>query len=176
MTQEIAETTETAAEARKRAPASNFLNIVRGRLPLLFVAAVRSNPVLAAMSTKDLASKLATSVGKVFDIRKGRNFGYIGADYVPTAEDVTAAKAWIDAIGAENVKGLVAQGDKALMQSLIDEYEAKGLATPEQAAAQSSLRTVTRKPKAEGEKPATSAPGEAAPQTSTASASDDLLS
>lgn len=147
------ETAEAAAE-RKRAAASNFLPIVRGRLPLIFVHAIRFDKVLNAMSNKDLASKFATSVGKVFDIKKGRNFGYVTEGFKPSAEDVTAAEAWIAQVGEQNAKGLSAQGDKSLMQSTLDQYKAAGLATAEELAAFSAARGATRtkgeaKPKAE---------------------------
>lgn len=134
----------SAAEARKRAPASNFLPIVRGRLPLIFVHAIRFNKVLNAMGNKDLATKFGTSVGKVFDIKKGRNFGYVTESYKPTAEDVAAAEAHIKQIGEQNAKGLSAAGDKTLLQTTLDEYKGRGLATAEEAAAQSTARTATR--------------------------------
>lgn len=127
--------TSAQAEARKRAPASNFLPIVRGRLPLIFVHAARFKPELTAMSTKDAASKLGTSVGKIFDIRKGRNFDYVNQAWKPTAEDVSAAQGWIAQVGAANAKGLTAVGDKALLQSVLDEYVKGGLATAAEAAA-----------------------------------------
>ena len=134
----------SAAEARKRAPASNFLPIVRGRLPLIFVHAIRFNKVLNAMGNKDLATKFGTSVGKVFDIKKGRNFGYVTEGFKPTAEDVSAAEAHIKQIGEQNAKGLSAAGDKTLLQTTLDEYKGRGLATAEEAAAQSTARTATR--------------------------------
>lgn len=167
--------TETAAEARKRAAASKFLPIVRGRLPLIFVHAIRFDKVLNAMPNKDLASKFATSVGKVFDIKKGRNFSYVGEDYKPTQEDVAAAESWIAQVGATNAKGLNTTGDKTLMQSTLDEYKARGLATPEQAAALTAARVAAR---SKSEKAATSTGEAAAGAATTASAgsADDLLS
>ena len=153
----------SAAEARKRAPAANFLPIVRGRLPLLFVHAIRFDKTLNAMGNKDLATKFGTSVGKVFDIKKGRNFAYVTESFKPTAEDVTAAKAWIEQVGAQNAKGLTAAGDKSLIQSTLDEYVAKGLATAEEAAKQATERTAARAtapaaaPAADGSTPAPAA-------------------
>lgn len=129
------------AETSKRAPAANFLPIVRGRLPLLFVHAVRFDAVMSAMGNKDLGTKLGTSVGKIFDIKKGRNFGYVNKDWKPSAEDISAAKAWAEQVGAENAKGLTALGDKKMLADLIDGYEKAGLATAEQLAAQSAART-----------------------------------
>jgi hypothetical protein len=139
---EATETTE-----RKRAPASNFLPIVRGRLPLVFVHAVRFDSVLNAMGNKDLAAKLATSVGKVFDIKKGRNFAYVNAEYKPTQDDIAAAETWIAQVGAENAKGQKASGDTVLMTRVVEDYKARGLATAEEAAALSAARGASRKPR-----------------------------
>lgn len=142
-----ADTVTTEAGERKRAPASNFLPIVRGRLPLVFVHAVRFDPVLNAMGNKDLAAKLATSVGKIFDIKKGRNFSYVNADFKPTQEDLNAADAWIASVGAENAKGQKAVGDAELMQRVVDGYKERGLASAEEAAALSAARGASRKPR-----------------------------
>lgn len=170
--------TSAQAEARKRAAAANFLPIVRGRLPLIFVHAIRFDKVLSIMANKDLATKFATSVGKVFDIKKGRNFSYVDANFKPSAEDVAAAEAWIAQVGGENAKGLTASGDATLMQATLTQYKDAGLATAEEVAAFSAARGATRKPsekKAGAELPA--AGGEAkTTQASAAGASDDLLS
>lgn len=143
-----AATAAAAAETRKRAAAANFLPIVRGRLPLVFVHAVRFDPTIGAMGNKDIASKFATSVGKVFDIKKGRNFAYITAEYKPSAEDLAAAQAWIDQIGAENAKGLSALGDKALMTTVLEQYKSGGLASAEDIAKLTAARGAARTVKA----------------------------
>lgn len=144
--------TETTAAVetteRKRAPAANFLPIVRGRLPFVLVHAVRFHPVISQMGNKDIASKFGTSVGKVFDIKKGRNFGYINESYKPTAEDITNAKAWAAQFGAANAKGLTAQGDRVLIEQITAEYEGNGLATAEDVAKVTEARAATRKPRA----------------------------
>lgn len=173
--------TAAAAEARKRAAASNFLPIVRGRLPLLFVHAIRFDKVLNAMGNKDLASAFATSVGKVFDIKKGRNFGYVNAEFKPSAEDIAAAESWIAQIGAQNAKGLSAQGNKQMLQNTLDEYKARGLASAEEVAALSAARTASRPAaktagaKAGASLPATGVKAEGT-QTAAAGSADDLLS
>lgn len=142
-------TPETTAEAtRKRAAASNFLPIVRGRLPLVFVHAIRFDPVLSAMGNKDLASKFGTSVGKIFDIKKGRNFGYVGTDYKPSADDLAAAKSWIGQVGAQNAKGLTASGDQSLMEKTLADYQARGLASPEDLAKMKAVKAANKPPKA----------------------------
>jgi hypothetical protein len=117
---------------------------VRGRLPLLFVHAIRFDKVVGGMGTKEVASAFGTSVGKVFDIRKNRNFGYVTEAYKPTADDVAAAKAWIEQVGGQNAKGLVAQGDSALMSRIVGEYERRGLASADEAKAFAEARTATR--------------------------------
>lgn len=177
-----AATASAAAETRKRAAAANFLPIVRGRLPLVFVHAVRFDPVINAMGNKDAASKFATSVGKIFDIKKGRNFAYVDKDYKPSAEDLAAAQAWIDQVGAENAKGLSALGDKTLMTKVLDQYKAGGLATAEDIAKMAALRGATRTVKAAtpaaaaGTLPATSTAKAETTQAAAAGAADDLLS
>lgn len=168
---------ETPEQKRQRAAASNFLPIVRGRLPLVFVHAIRFDSVLNAMGNKDLATKFATSVGKVFDIKKGRNFGYVDAKFKPSAEDIAAAEAWIAQVGATNAKGVGATGDKTVMQQVLDQYKAAGLATAEEVAAFSAARSSTRaKPAAKtAGATATGTAGETV-QTATAGSADDLLS
>lgn len=137
-------TADAGTDGRKRAPASNFLAIVRGRLPLLFVHAIRFDTVLNAMPNKDLAVKFGTSVGKVFDIKKGRNFSYVNAGWKPTNEDLAQAEAWIAQMGAQNAKGLTAVGDKTLAQTTLDAYRERGLASAEEAAAFAATRTSSR--------------------------------
>lgn len=164
-----------AETARKRAAASNFLPIVRGRLPLVFVHAVRFDPVIGAMGNKDTATKLATSVGKVFDIKKGRNFSYITADYKPSTDDLAVAQAWIDQVGAGNTKGMTAVGDKDLMTAILAQYKTGGLATAEDIAKLTALRGSARAVKATapaGGLPATTGEKQT---VSTAGQADDLL-
>jgi hypothetical protein len=171
---------ETPAQAaeRKRAPAANFLPIVRGRLPLIYVFAVRFDDTLKAMGNKDLAAKLGTSVGKVFDIKKGRNFAYVGAGFKPTAEDVSAAKAWAEQVGTKNAKGVGATGDKDLMLKIVADAEKRGLATAAEAAAFSAERTASRPskaPAAGGVATGNSLPGAAANKPQTGGASAEAL-
>lgn len=135
-----------AAEATKtRAPAANFLSIVSGRLPLIFVHAIRFDPTLKAMGNADVATKFGTSVGKVFDVRKGRNFAYVDENWKPTAEDVAAAKDWAGKVGGNNKHGIAAGGDKTVLGDIVTQYETRGLASAEEAAAFSAARTGSRK-------------------------------
>lgn len=133
--QAVEQTGESTETERKRAPAANFLPIVRGRFPLLLVHAVRFDEVLGKIGNKELAGKLATSIGKIFDVRKGRNFAYLTKDWKPSASDVSDAKAWAEQVGGTNAKGLAAVGDKDLILKLVSQYEGSGLATAEETAA-----------------------------------------
>lgn len=135
-----------SGEPRKRAPATNKLDIARGRLPLLFVHSIRFKETATNAET---AKKYATSVGKVFDIKKGRNFAYITEGYKPTAEDQKAAQTW----AAEAAKH---GGDKGGLEDVVASYK---LATPEEAAKQNAEITAARSkntPNAGAGKPADS--------------------
>lgn len=136
-----AEIAQAAAAAtpttQTRAPASNFLSIVSGRLPLVFVHRVRFGETAG---TNELAKTFGTSVGKIFDIKKNRNFGYIQADWMPTQADIDAAKAWVDALTKPNKHGLTPAGNAEHLTKVIEEYVARGLASPEQSAKQDALR------------------------------------
>lgn len=70
------------------------VEIIRGRMPVAIVALIRFNE--EETSTSACAAKYRTTVGKVDDIRKGRNFGYVDGDFVPTQEQADAALAYID--------------------------------------------------------------------------------
>lgn len=179
---ETAQTQESNAPAqaestgdRKRAPASNFLNIVRGRLPILLVHAVRFDEVLGKMSNKDVAAKLGTSVGKVFDIRKGRNFAYVTKDYKPTEADVADAMKWAEQFGSTNAKGMTAQGDRNVIEAIVKQYKDAGLGSAEDAAKLTEARTANRKPRAPKAVTPAAATGEGG-QAQPAGAAEALLS
>lgn len=139
------------AAPRKRGPKVNLLDIQRGRIPLALVAAIRFQEP-ADKSNKELANKYGTSVGKVFDIRKGRNFGYVTESYKPSQDDIKAAEAW--------AKGAAQHGgDEAAIMAMVDKL---GVATEEEAKAQAATITAARskgprQPK--GEKPAAGGEG-----------------
>lgn len=166
------ESGEAMDAPRKRAPAANFLPIVNGRLPLIFVHNIRFNE--AGTANSELAKRYATSVGKVFDIKKGRNFAYVTEDFKPTQGDIDAANNWIAQIGAENVKhGVkVDTGDVEHLNTIVSNYIARGLATAEEAAAFAASRTTTRAPRKPKESAAPAAGGDSAPSADAA----DLLS
>ena len=86
-TTEVPGSTEPTVETKARAPKdpAKALDILNGRMPLPIVYAIRFQEEAGAKNS-ELAKKYGTSVGKVFDIRKGSNFGYITKDYLPSAE------------------------------------------------------------------------------------------
>ena len=90
----------------------------------------------------DVAKMYGTTSGKVSDIRKGRNFGYLTNDFVPTAEQKAAAVEWI-----KKVPGYGEDQDR-----IVSAIERGPDATPEQAAAFLNSRASARAktPKAEG--------------------------
>ena len=69
-------------------------DIIRGRMPLPIVHMIK----FAAEDATDgaLATKFRTTNGKVSDIRKERNFGYIKEDYVPDADQIAKAVAFAE--------------------------------------------------------------------------------
>lgn len=164
----------TETSERKRAPASNFLPIVRGRLPLIFVHAIRFDEAVAKMGTKDVATKFATSVGKVFDIRKGRNFAYVNAGWKPTAEDIGAAESWMNQVGAPNAKGISAAGDKSVMDTVLKAYKGRGLASVAEAAAQAAAKPASNFGKGE-KQTVTAAVVDKKGKAKTEASADDLL-
>ena len=176
--QEIAAAAEANGHTegkKQRAPASNFLPIVSGRLPLLFVHAIRFQS--EGKGTKELATAYSTSVGKVFDIKKNKNFSYVTADWKPTATHITMANDWIAAIETPNKHGVKPEGNAELLKEVVAKYEAAGLATEAEVAAQEGLKPVRapRKPKAEGEV-AQPAQGDVVENSDSADVADLLLS
>lgn len=89
-------TPDATSEKAPRAPKdpAKVLNIINGRMPLPLVFCIRYKEPKEAKAA-DIAKAYGTSVGKVFDIRKGSNFGYITESYKPSAEELAAARAFI---------------------------------------------------------------------------------
>lgn len=117
--------TETPKEA---APPKE---IVRGRMPVAVVALARFNALVTVLSTKQAADLLGTTVGKVDDIRKNRNFAYVTDTFRPTAQQKADGKAWLERHPT---------GAKDLIAAL----EAIEEATAEQAAAFEQTRSANR--------------------------------
>ena len=133
-TADVPSSNEPTAETKVRAPKdpAKALDILNGRMPLPIVYAIRFQEDAGAKNS-ELAKKYGTSVGKVFDIRKGSNFGYITKDYLPSAEELTTARAHITtgtSAKGSNLKAL--GGDPEAIEAFL---AAQTVATPEQVAA-----------------------------------------
>lgn len=123
---ENTETTNTAP-TEKAAPKE----IIRGRMPVAIVALARFDASVTSLATKAAADALGTTVGKVDDIRKNRNFAYVTADFKPTEAQKADGKAWLERhpTGAPE---------------LIKALEALPTATAEEAAAFDTARSAAR--------------------------------
>lgn len=133
-TTEVPGSTEPTVETKARAPKdpAKALDILNGRMPLPIVYAIRFQEEAGAKNS-DLAKKYGTSVGKVFDIRKGSNFGYITKDYLPSAEELAAARAHITTgTSAKGSDLKTLGGDPDAIEAFL---AAQTVATPEQVAA-----------------------------------------
>lgn len=131
---DVPSSNEPTAETKVRAPKdpAKALDILNGRMPLPIVYAIRFQEDAGAKNS-ELAKKYGTSVGKVFDIRKGSNFGYITKDYLPSAEELATARAHITtgtSAKGSNLKAL--GGDPEAIEAFL---AAQTVATPEQVAA-----------------------------------------
>lgn len=67
--------------------------IINGRMPIAAVYVARFE--FADGPASEVANQFGTTVGKIADIRKGSNFGYITADTKFTAEQKQDALDWI---------------------------------------------------------------------------------
>ena len=133
-TGEVPSSTEPTAETKVRAPKdpSKALDILNGRMPLPIVYAIRFQEDAGAKNS-DLAKKYGTSVGKVFDIRKGSNFGYIDNNYKPSAEELAAARAHITTGTSTKGSDLKTLGGNP--EAIEAFLAAQTVATPEEVAA-----------------------------------------
>ena len=136
-----------AGAAPAAAKLKTLLNIVRGRMPIAVVAQVRFGNKKNEGSA-DLAKAYGTTVGKIDDIKKNRNFAYVTADYKPTQEQKDEGIAYLRK-HPDFASGAV--------DPMITELENTKVATPEEAAAFATKRSA-----AKGQ-PATKADGTAIP-------------
>lgn len=123
--------TNTAGEAgtpekEKAAPKE----IIRGRMPVAVVALARFGS-MKDQATKALADAFGTTVGKIDDIKKNRNFAYVTAEFKPTAAQKADGVEWL-------------KRHPTGAQALIDELQATPEATPEEAAAFEQVRSSAR--------------------------------
>lgn len=132
-----AENTAGADAAPAEAPkvgAATKKAIINGRMPVAIVAQIRFGNDKGE-STKVLADKYGTTVGKIDDIKKNRNFAYVTADFKPTQEQKDAGLAWLKTHPYYDAAGV----DK-----LITELDATPVATAEEAAAFEQVRVAAR--------------------------------
>ena len=104
--------------------------IIRGRMPVAVVALARFGSMKDG-ATKAVADAFGTTVGKVDDIKKNRNFAYVTAEFKPTAGQKADGIAWLE----RHPTGA---------QALIDELKAMPEATAEEAAAFEAVRSASR--------------------------------
>ena len=115
--------------------------IIRGRIALAIVWLIRFDEP-AEVGTKALAEKYGTTVGKIDDIRKNRNFAYVTEDVRFTQEQINEGLAYI-----------TQHEDEDFSVEVIDKLNALELATEEEAAAFASVK------KKSGAQPRTDAEG-----------------
>ena len=127
----MTEQTQTpAAETKAAAP----VEIIRGRMPVAVVYLARYGNKKGE-ATKTKADKFGTTVGKIDDIAKGRNFAYVTEAFRPTQEMKDQALEWLKRhphYDAQNV------------DELVNELDAIPVATAEEAAAFEAARVAAR--------------------------------
>ena len=108
--------------------------IIRGRMPVAVVFLARFGDQKNE-STKDLAKMFGTTVGKIDDIKKNRNFGYVTASFKPTEAQKQDAIEWLQRHP---------QYKDGVVDKLLNELESLEIATDEEAAAFAAIRTEAR--------------------------------
>ena len=109
-------------------------NIIQGRMPVAVVHLLRFGNSKGG-ATKDLAVKFGTTVGKVDDVKKNRNFAYV-------VEDTRFTQAQIDE-GCEWLKRHP-KYDESGADALVVELEGYAVASDEEAKAFEAARTAAR--------------------------------
>lgn len=109
-------------------------NIIQGRMPVAVVHLLRFGNSKGG-ATKDLAAKFGTTVGKVDDVKKNRNFAYV-------VEDTKFTQAQIDE-GCEWLKRHP-KYDESGADALVAELDYYPVANDEEAAAFEAARTAAR--------------------------------
>ncbi len=109
-------------------------NIIQGRMPVAVVHLLRfgSNKGGAA---KDLAAKFGTTVGKVDDVKKNRNFAYVVEATKFTEAQIAEGTEWLKRHPKYDESGV---------DALVVELESYEKASAEEAAAFEAARTAAR--------------------------------
>lgn len=109
-------------------------NIIQGRMPVAVVHLMRFGNSKGG-ATKELATKFGTTVGKVDDVKRSRNFAYV-------VEETRFTQAQIDE-GLEWLKRHP-KYDESGADALVVELEGYTVATEEEAKAFEAARTAAR--------------------------------
>jgi len=126
--QGVGSTEVTGEEAKAKVLA----NIVRGTIPHPLVYLIRFEEGDA--KDADVAKKYGTTTGKVADIRKNRNFGYIDEAYAPTQAAKDAAIAWLKRVPGYDEVGtdaavIAVDGMRVASEGDLAAFQAKRAAT-----------------------------------------------
>lgn len=124
--------TSTAVEAAVEKKINTA--IINGRMPVAVVAQIRFGNNKGD-ATKALADMYGTTVGKIDDIKKNRNFAYVDASFKPTAAMKEEGVAWLQ----RHPKYSTGSVD-----AVINELESTPEAAEEDAAAFAAARTAAR--------------------------------
>lgn len=125
----MTEVTQVEVKEKKTNPA-----IINGRMPVAVVAQIRFGNNKGD-ATKDLAAMYGTTVGKIDDIKKNRNFAYVTADFKPTQEQIDQGLEWLKRHPKYN---------EGSVDKIIIELENTPVATAEEAAAFEAVRVAAR--------------------------------
>lgn len=117
------------------------VEIIRGRMPVAIVAQIRFAEGDA--TTSAIAAKYRTTVGKVDDIRKNRNFGYVDAEFKPTADQLAAAKAYAEQLGDASESVIASLEGMGLAEDGGEAFEAKRSAARKSKKAESTEEAPT---------------------------------
>lgn len=136
MTEQVENTGAAEGTATEKAAEVKAVNtsIIRGRMPIAVVALARFGNNKDA-ANKDLAALFGTTVGKIDDIKKNRNFAYVTKDYKPSQADKDAGLAWLKRHP---------DYDKAGADKLVTELDSWPVASAEETAAFEQVRTAAR--------------------------------
>lgn len=109
-------------------------NIIQGRMPVAVVHLLRFGSMKAS-TTKEAAAKFGTTVGKVDDVKKNRNFAYVTEEVAFTQDQLNEGIEWLKRHP---------KYDEANTDDLVNELCAYEVATEEQAAAFEAARVAAR--------------------------------
>lgn len=110
------------------------VEIIRGRMPVAIVYLARFGNC-KDLATKAAADKFGTTVGKIDDIKKNRNFAYVTETFRPTVEQKAVGMEWLKRHP---------HYDAQEVDTLVNELEAIPVANTEEAAAFEAARVAAR--------------------------------